>query len=51
MSCDFTKEIPFREKFDLILDRASITCNNKKSIISSIQLVRKKLKKGGIFLE
>ena len=49
MSCDFTKEIPFREKFDLILDRASITCNNKKSIISSIQLVRKKLKKGGIF--
>ncbi len=48
-SCDFTKEIPFQEEFDLILDRASITCNNKKSIISSINLIRGKLKKNGIF--
>ena len=48
-SCDFTKEIPFKEEFDLILDRASITCNSKESIISAINLIQRKLKKKGFF--
>ena len=46
---DFTKNIPIDKKFDLIIDRASITCNKKSSIIKSITNLRKKLNNKGLF--
>ena len=47
---DFSKNIPFNCKFDLILDRASITCNNKETIEKTITLIQNKLKNKGIFM-
>jgi len=47
---DFTRSIDFEETFDLILDRASVTCNCEKSIRSTMKLVHQKLKPGGKFI-
>jgi len=47
---DFTKEIPFKEKFDLIVDRASITSNTKSAIEKSIKLIYIHLKPAGKFI-
>lgn len=47
---DFTKEIPFCEEFDLILDRGSITQNNSASIEVALRLIYDKLKPSGKFI-
>ena len=47
---DFTKKIPFGNNFDLILDRASLICNDEDSIKFTIKMLKKKLKKGGKFI-
>jgi SAM-dependent methyltransferase len=41
---DFTKEIPFNEKFDLILDRSALTHNKTQGIKQSLELVYEKMK-------
>ncbi len=47
---DFTKEIPFEGKFDLVCDRASVSHNDLDSIRSCLALVWKALAPGGIFI-
>jgi SAM-dependent methyltransferase len=47
---DFTKTFPFEGKFDLILDRASVTCNSEESIRSTMNNIRTFLKPGGKFI-
>jgi len=47
---DFTKEIPFDAKFDLVADRASLFCDNTKNIKDCIALIHKKLKPNGKFI-
>ncbi len=47
---DFTKEIPFHEKFDLIIDRGSVTCNSAAGIKCTVDAVHKKLSGGGTFI-
>ena len=46
---DFTKDIP-NEKFDLIVDRASLTCNNEKDIINCLIKSHKQLTSGGKYI-
>ena len=47
---DFTKKIPFQEKFDLIIDRSSLTHNDEASIKDGLNLIFSKLKKKGTFI-
>jgi SAM-dependent methyltransferase len=47
---DFTKELPFDETFDLIVDRAAITHNTTAAIKNCIALISEHLKPGGIFI-
>ena len=47
---DFTKEISFKEYFDLIVDRAAITCNSTDSIKNCLKLIYEKLKVGGKYI-
>ena len=47
---DFTKEIPFSEKFDVIIDRASVTHNDTATIIKTISMVKDCLVKNGIYI-
>ena len=47
---DFTQIIPFEEKFDLVLDRSSLTHNNTKNIIDCLGLISNKLVEGGPFI-
>jgi SAM-dependent methyltransferase len=47
---DFSKEIPFNRKFDLVVDRAALTHNTTKDIKKTIDLIKSKLKKGGLFI-
>ncbi len=47
---DFTKVQPFDMDFDLILDRASITHNDMKSIKATLGFINKSLKKNGLFM-
>ena len=47
---DFTIEIPFDEKFDVILDRASLTTNNTTDIKRAISLIETHLSSGGQFI-
>jgi SAM-dependent methyltransferase len=47
---DFTKNIPFSGPFDLIVDRASLTCNETTEIIACLKLLNRLLRKGGIFV-
>ena len=47
---DFSETIFKKKKFDLILDRASVTHNNKKNIVKIIEEVKNILNKGGLFV-
>lgn len=47
---DFTKDIPFNETFDLIIDRAAITHNDTVSIERTLNMVYEKLSKNGKFI-
>ncbi|NWK01739.1 class I SAM-dependent methyltransferase [Marine Group I thaumarchaeote] len=47
---DFTKELPFQKKFDLIVDRASINHNPTNGIKKCLDLVHQKLKTNGKFI-
>ena len=47
---DFTKEILFDNKFDIIIDRASITHNSTETIKNTIKLIKEKLNKDGKFI-
>ncbi len=47
---DFTKDIPFEMKFDLVVDRGSLTHNSAKAIKICLGLVYEKLKKGGKYI-
>lgn len=48
--CDFTRNIPFDNEFDLIFDRASITHNDNKGIQSCIENISKKIKESGYYI-
>lgn len=48
--CDFTKEIPFDRKFQLIFDRASITHNDMFAIKSCLEIIANKTMEGGYFI-
>jgi SAM-dependent methyltransferase len=50
IACDFTRELPAGDGFDLVVDRASVTCNSTESIKKTIALVHQKLKTGGLFI-
>jgi SAM-dependent methyltransferase len=51
ISCtDFTQIIPFAEKFDVIVDRASLTHNPTADIKKCLALVGNKLRPGGKFI-
>ena len=47
VSGDFTKEIPFNEKFDMIIDRGAITHNTTNAIKKFLELIDEKLVDGG----
>ena len=47
---NFTKELPFQKKFDLIVDRASINHNPTNGIKKCLDLVHQKLKTNGKFI-
>jgi SAM-dependent methyltransferase len=47
---DFTKELPFTETFDLIVDRASLTHNPTASIRRALALVHARLRPGGRYV-
>ncbi len=49
-SVDFTKQIPFDEKFDLIVDRAALTHNDTIALKETISLIKEKLNDGGIYI-
>ena len=47
---DFTHEIPYTGKFDLIVDRSALTHNSTNDIKNCLQLIYKKLKTNGKFI-
>lgn len=47
---DYTIEIPFEVKFDLILDRGSLICNPLNDIVKTISKIRNLLKPNGRFI-
>ncbi len=47
---DFTESLPFLEPFDLILDRCSITNNDRAAVTRCLALVHKSLRENGIFI-
>jgi len=47
---DFTKEIPFAGPFDLVVDRAALTCNPGIAIERCLSMVRVRLRPGGRFI-
>ena len=47
---DFTKELPFQKKFDLIVDRASINHNSTHGVKQCLDLIHQKLKTDGKFI-
>jgi len=47
---DFTKEIPFSQNFDLIVDRSSITHNPLDGVQQCLDLIYKKLKNNGKYI-
>lgn len=47
---DFTKEIPFDETFDIVVDRSSLTTNTTEDIITALSLVKRHMSAGGVFL-
>lgn len=47
---DFIHKIPLKTKFDLIVDRAAVTCNSTKAIRKCINEIYSKLKVRGIYI-
>jgi len=47
---NFSENLGFENKFDLIIDRASVTHNNRKKIEKIIDLVYQGLNSGGIYI-
>ena len=47
---DFTKNIPAKGSFDLVVDRAALTHNNSEDILKTIAMIRKVLKPDGKFI-
>lgn len=47
---DFTRDIPFAGRFDLILDRGSLTHNTSASISAALGLLRGRLKPAGALI-
>jgi SAM-dependent methyltransferase len=47
---DFTQKIPFEKKFELIVDRSSLTCNSTLAIEQCINLISDKLSDNGVFI-
>jgi SAM-dependent methyltransferase len=50
VACDFTREIPFRKTFDLVVDRSSLTHNSTSDIQNCLELIHKKLNSGGKYI-
>ncbi len=40
---DFTKSIPFDEKFDLVVDRGALTHNSTKDIVSCLEMIYERM--------
>lgn len=47
---DFTKEIPFCENFEVVVDRSSLTTNTTQDIKAAITLIKEHMATGGVFL-
>lgn len=47
---DFTIDLPFTAGFDLVVDRAAVTCNSTAGIKNALQLTRDLLMPGGYFI-
>ncbi|WP_165664143.1 class I SAM-dependent methyltransferase [Metapseudomonas otitidis] len=47
---DFTQAWPFPAGFDLVLDRASLTCNGESAIRRCLSQVLESLRPGGLFI-
>jgi len=47
---NFVKNIPFKEKFDLIIDRGSLVHNKKTDIIKFLRILNNKMKKNSIYI-
>lgn len=47
---DFTKKISHKHKFDLIIDRGSMTHNSTSSIKKAVKIMKKTLKPNGIYI-
>jgi SAM-dependent methyltransferase len=47
---DFTADQSFDGNFDLVIDRASVTCNNTSSIKKALEITFASLKPGGLFI-
>ncbi|NQU35270.1 MAG: class I SAM-dependent methyltransferase [Bacteroidetes bacterium] len=47
---DFTKQIPFNENFDIVVDRASLTHNDTQSIRRTLSLIKDYMKPGASFV-
>jgi len=44
---DFTREIPFAQSFDLVVDRGSLTHNSTKALQNALKILYPKIKCGG----
>lgn len=47
---DFTRAIPFATRFDLVVDRGSLTCNDTAGIRQCLSLVCEKMRDGGVLI-
>lgn len=47
---DFTKTIPFKKKFDLIVDRSSLISNDIIGVNNGLKILSSKLKPNGLFI-
>ncbi|HUX95591.1 MAG TPA: class I SAM-dependent methyltransferase [Bacteroidales bacterium] len=47
---DFTYEIPFEGLFDIVVDRASLTHNDTKSIRSCLSMIHERMKPGASYI-
>jgi len=47
---DFTKQIQFEEKFDLVIDRASLTHNTTNEIKNCLEIIFNKMEKNAMYI-
>ena len=47
---DFTKDIPFSHKYDLVVDRGSLTCNSTHAIRNALKIIKDKIIPGGKYI-